>query len=426
MMGIRTGPYTGSPEKIGNLPITNTARGVQAVTQGTWAEPIGQIIGILGKPEEWVRKKAGVPEFGEYTDYYIDRQLANMVVEGVLSAEQAQLAMIERQGEFFEQARERVKLELAMRVPTMGTLYAGLHEGPVAGAQAFMPSLFGSGLLPQGELEYRGLKQEWNEAWKRADMGDDKAVPEFFDEHPEYEAYLAKNKEPDERLRTFLVNQVKDGYYALGETNRKQAASEMGELFRQSFLDKETSSYDAQVSLSIDTLTTWAQMLNKAVPKVPETQAARAQPRTLNLYDPNVTAITDEFFQQRNKYFPNWYEEQQGYYAVPRSQRASYLREHPNYAEFRKWQDRWYDNYPSLVPVFKSQVFKQIDTSTWPPMLANYVAMYAFTNEPLPPGAKKALEQIWIMEGRPYDDFKVWLTSQVVPAFLYGNGGMTQ
>jgi hypothetical protein len=59
-------------------------------------------------------------------------------------------------------------------------------------------------------------------------------------------------------------------------------------------------------------------------------------------------------------------------------------------------------------------------------MLSNYVAMYAFTNEPLPSGARKALEQIWIMDGRPYDNFDTWLNSQVVPAFLYGNGGAVQ
>ena len=198
----------------------------------------------------------------------------------------------------------------------------------------------------------------------------------------------------------------------------------MGEEFKQSFLDKETRSYE---TLDIDTLTTWAQMLNKSVPKVPQTQAAiDRQVPGLNLYSPNVTRITDEFLRQRTMYFPNWYEEQQGYYALPKSQRGSYLREHPTFKELWNWQDRWYDNYPDLVPILKSQVFKRVDTTSWPPMLSNYVAMYAFTNEPLPSGARKALEQIWIMEGRPYDNFNTWLNSQVVPAFLYGNGGAVQ
>src|SRR5262249_15394819 len=141
---------------------TNTARGVQAVTRGTWAEPFGQLVGMLGKPEEWLRKKAGLPKMGEYGEYYTKRQVANMVAEGLITPEQAQIAMIEQQGDIWQQATERVQTELAMRVPTMSALYAGLHNGPKGLAQAALPTLFGSGLLPQGELEYRGLKEEWN------------------------------------------------------------------------------------------------------------------------------------------------------------------------------------------------------------------------------------------------------------------------
>ena len=429
LAGIKVFPNQGEPGKVNTTPLYNTIRGLDTVTQGTWAEPIGNLIGMLGKPEEWLRKKLELPEFGELTNYYVDKQLSNMVAEGLLTSEQATIVMIERQGEFFEQARERVKMEMSLRVPTMGALYAGLNSDDFfKGLGNFMktmpPSLFGAGLLPAGELEYRGLKQEWDEMWKRADAGDTKAKQEFFDKYPEYEAYLAKNKwdEPEERLKSFLIGQIWDGYYALGETNRKQFVAEAGTLFDQSFLDKETRSFE---TLDVETLTQWARMLNK---KTPAPSPALPQMSTfgeggkpqINYYDPSVTMVTDEYFSQRTKKFPNFYEEQTGYWALPKSERNVYLLKTPGLKAYWDWQDIWYKKYPQYVPIFSSKVFQQVDTSGWPPGLVDYVISYAYTGKKLPSGAMKALEQQWIVEGMPMDDLKSWIDSVVVPAMLYG------
>lgn len=407
----------GDPNKVSNLPITNTARGFETVTKGTWAEPFGQLVGLLGKPEEWARKKMGLPQLGEYGEYYTKRQLANMVQDGLIQPEDAQRAMLEKTGPLWDQATERVKMELAMRVPLMGTTYAATHEGAGAAAQAFLPSLFGSGLLPQGELEYRGLKQDWNDAWKKYDAGDTKAVTAFFDEHPEYESYLAKGKDEDELLRSFLVGQIWDGYMALGDTNKKAARSQMGELFSQAFLDKETRSYE---SLDIETLTRWSRMFAQTPPTTPATQAALQQPAPqMNLYGPDVTQITDGFFQGRNKLFPDYYTEERGYYNLPKGSRGSYLIKHPNLKKYWDWKKAYYKKYPELQPVFSGKVFKTVDTSTWPQALEQYVTVYAMTGKPLTKGAKLALEQVWIREGQPQGDLKTWLDVDVVPAFMY-------
>lgn len=415
-----TAPYylaTGKGRQPSTLPLTNTARALDTVTQGTWAEPIGDVLGLLGKPEEWARKKAGLPTMGEYGEYYQKRQVANMVAEGLISSEEAQLAMIEKQGEVWENAGERVRMELALRVPTAGALYAGLHEGPQAFAQAALPSLFGSGLLPAGELEYRGLKQEWNEAWKKYDAGDTGAVNTFFDEHPEYEAYLAKGKGDDELMKSFMIGQIWNGYMELGTTNQKQARSEMGELFQQAFLDKETRSYE---SIDTETLIQWAQQLNQKVPQAVNAQPLEVtQPPNLDLYSEDVTRVTDEFFSQRTKNHGNYYELEQGYFALPKSQRSSYLLKNPELKEYWDFKDQWYKGFPELEPIFRGQVFKEIDTSAWPPGLTDYVEAYAYTGKKLSTGAYKALEQQWIIEGRPYDDLNTWLNSQVVPAMLY-------
>jgi hypothetical protein len=368
-----------------------------------------------------LRKKAGLPEFGEFGDYYVDRQLANMVADGLITSQQAQVAMIERQGELFDQARERVKMELALRIPLAGTLYAGTHGGAKDAAQAFLPSMFGSGLLPAGELEYRGQKSEWNAAWKLYDAGDKTAINTFFEEHPEYEAYLAKGKEPEERLRSYLIGNIWDQYMGLGETNQKAARAQMGEDFARSFLDKETRSYD---TLDVQTLTQWARVLGSmGLPRTPETTPAldlpASQAPALNLYDEQTTAVTDKYFRERKEKYSDYFMLQQGYYSLPPSQRSTYLLKFPRLKEYWDWQKGYYENYPELKPILQGKTFKTVDTSTWPPALEEYVSVYAMTGQPLKKGATDALMQVWIREGKPMDDFKTWLNSEVVPAFLY-------
>jgi hypothetical protein len=346
-----------------------------------------------------------------------------MVAEGLINSQQAQMAMIERNGELFDQARERVKMELAMRVPLMGTVYAATHEGLGAGAQSFLPSLFGSGLLPAGELEYRGLKDEWNAAWKMYDGGDKTAINNFFEEHPEYEAYLAKGKPPEERMRSFMIGNIWDAYMALGETNQKAARAQMGDDFANAFLNKETRSYE---SIDVQTLTQWAQMLGAMVPKtaVSSQQSAISQPQqqTLSLYPEQVTAITDKFFADRKTKYNDYYMLEQGYYSLPKSDRTAYLAKFPRLKEYWDWKDGYYEKYPELKPVFQGKVFKTVDTATWAPGLEQFVVMYAMTGQKLPKGAYSALEQVWIREGKPYDDMQVWLDAQVAPAMLYQTG----
>lgn len=410
----------GDPNKVNTLPLGNTARALETVTKGTWAEPVGQLFGLIGKAEDWGRGQFKLPTRGEYAEYYTKRQVANMVAEGLISPEDAQLAMIEKQGEIWEKAKERVDMELAMRVPLAGVTYAALHGGVKAGAQAALPSLFGAGLLPAGELEYRGLKQEWNEAWKLADAGDTQAVSRFFDNYPEYEAYLAKGKDDGELLRSFLIGQIWDSYMELGDTNQKLARAELGEEFQQAFLNKETRSYD---TLDVNTLTEWARLLGARTP-IPDNPTPNPTPSLqdgeggMRLYPEDVTGVTDQFFEQRREKFPNYYAEQQGYYNLPKSERRDYLLKHPNLKAYWSWKDSWYKAYPEYVPIFNGEAFKRVDTSGWMPGLEDLVRESAYTGGRLPSGAYKALMNVWLMEGQPMEDFDAWVEDVVLPGML--------
>jgi hypothetical protein len=425
LAGVRVpGISQGKPEKVNTLPLGNTARALDTVTQGTWAEPVGNLIGLIGKGEDAIRETFKLPTRGEYAEYYAKRQVANMVAEGKISPEDAQIAMIEKTGPIWDEAKQRVDMELALRVPLAGVTYAALQEGPLAGAQAAVPSLFGASLLPAGELEYRGLKDEWNEAWKLADAGDTKAVQRFFDNYPEYEAWLAKNKDDGELLKSFLIGQIWDAYMELGDTNQKQARAELGEGFRQSFLDKETRSYE---TLDVNQLVEWARLLGAKTPSVagatppPTSSKLGEEDPKLQLYPEQVTGITDQFFEQRRNYYPNYYEQQSAYYALPKSDRMNYLAENPDYAEYRRWKDRWYKSYPQFVPIFNGDAFDRVDTSGWMPGLEDAVREAAMSGGRLGQGARAALMNEWLLAGQPMNDFDTWVKSAVLPGMMYGD-----
>lgn len=429
LAGVKVpGISTGDPNKVGTTPLGNTSRALDTVTDGTWAEPVGDLFGLIGKAEDWGREKFNLPTHGEYAEYYAKRQVANMVAEGLISAEEAQLAMIEKSGPIWTQATERVDMELALRVPLAGVTYAALHDGLKGAAQAALPSMFGASILPEGELEFRGLKQEWNEAWKLADAGDTNAVRNFFEEYPEYEAWLAKGKDDQDLLRSFLVGQIWDQYMELGTTNQKQARAEMGEFFKQAFLDKETRSYE---SVDVNQLTEWVRLLGGMVPKVAPPSGAGAPPPPtstklgedrLKLYPESVTAITDQYFEQRTERFPNYYEEQAGYYALPKSQRKTYLFEHPNLKAYWTWKDGWFTAYPDYKPIFNGDAFDRVDTSGWMPGLEEIVRESAYMGGNLPSGARAALMNVWIQEGQPMGEFETWVKSVVMPGMIYRNG----
>lgn len=425
LAGIKVpGISKGDPSKVNTVPLGNTARALDTVTNDTWAEPFGNLIGLIGKGEDRLRESFDLPTGGEYAEYYTKRQVANMVAEGKITAEDAQVAMIEKAGPIWDEAAQRVDMEMAMRVPLAAVTYAGLHEGAGAAAQAAVPSMFGASLLPAGELEYRGLKDEWDDAWKLADAGDTKAVSRFFDNYPEYEAYLAKNKDDGELLRSFLIGEIWDSYMALGETNQKLARAEMGEEFQQMFLDKETRSYE---TLTNEQLVQWAQMLNARVPKPnptpnpsPNADAFRegSQAEPLNLYDESVTQITDLYFTQRREQFPNYYAEQAAYYSLAKSDRPKYLAAHPNLKAYWEWNRKWKTAYPEYEPIFTGNAFDRVDTSSWMPGLEEAVQQAAYTGD-LPDGARAALMNQWVLAGKPMDDFDTWVKSVVMPAMLY-------
>jgi hypothetical protein len=309
----------GTPEKISTMPIT---RGVQALTAAA-----GMNQGRGYNLEGPIRRKLGLPEFGEWTDYRIDRQLSNLAAEGIPVGD-ILLAMNERQGDLFVEAQRRAAQEMA--TSTLGG-YAGLPAN----------------LLPDSELKLRGLKDDFDAAMSAFRMGDDSAAREFFDEHPEYEARLALYDTPEQRLRQFLVSQVWENYLALGGTHKEQVREAFGDVFTDAFLNQETRSYD---SISVNTLARWAQALGGRAPQ----QVAPAEDDIdfgkLELAPDWIAEAVDTYRQERNANFPNWYAVQQRYFALPKgAARRAYLGQFPWLKDYWDWAREYKAAHPEIV-----------------------------------------------------------------------------
>jgi soluble cytochrome b562 len=422
-----TVPYNiakGTPEKISTLPITRTGQTMKELGRDTFIEPMTDLVGgIMAGGETAIRKKAGLSEFGQWGDYYIDRTLAGMAADGEITAEQARIAMIQRSGDAFAEAYRRVQTEQALRTPGAAGLMA-LKEtvknkegiGTVAGQtlSGFLAGMFGGGLFSEGELKMRGLKPEYDNAWRKFEAGDEEAINDFFDNHPEYYARLALYDEPETRLHQFLIDSIWKKYMDLDVENRRLAREALGDEFLNSFLNKETRSYDA---VSDETLARWSQTLGKS--EMPE-QVANVQGGQVEYYDQAMVQAITIYKAEKERQFPNIAMWQEQYYALPAgAQRKAFLNQYPQLKAYWDWKDAYADQHPEIVPYFdelKNKATADEVTSEMTNPLIRSLLAYA-TGGSLTSGAKSEIERIRQMYAPDMDEeeFLALLMSLVAP-----------
>lgn len=355
--------------------------------------------------------------------------------------------MVERQGDVYQMAEERVRQEMMMKVPGGSALYAGLHGGVVDMMKAMPTSLFGAGLLPEGELTYRGLKEKWNAAWQAYDAGDTQAVQKFFDDHPEYEVYLMKGQTPDERLRNVLTGQIWDSYMSLTKADRKIVTAQLGPLFQHAFLNSETRSPE---SLDVDTLARWSMMLGNKEPSTPATANAVNTPQLAQTHleglPPQTSAMMAQFDQQKAAQFPMISEIQNLYFSSSDADRKQILMIYPQLRAYWEWRRTYIQQNPQAAPFLDRNVAKGImdgslraqDYGLSPdqaerlltyyntefstpiytadyylknasPFLLDAMSQHQLTGAPLSEGAYKELQLIWSAFGKPGESFDAWM-----------------
>lgn len=415
-----------TPEKIGTMPFTRLGQGLESALSGTPLEIVGKYAGALAAPERAIRKNAGLSEFGEWGDYYVDRMLSDMAADGAIDADTARRAMMERTGPAYDEAVQRVQQEVSLRMPGMLPIYAAKGGGSAAEiGLALLASMFPASLYPEGESNQRALKDVLSEAYNQKNSGQDPdAVNKFYDEYPEYSARLALFDEPEERLRTFLKDEVWSRYMELDRFNQNYAERQFGEMFTDAFLNKETRDYTA---IPIQTMAWWAQMLGAALPKVPEVQyVPQGQVET---YPPTVTDPLEIYYAERDKLFPNMSAVESLYYDSGKDKGV--LKQFPELKDYWDWKRKYKAEHPEVQPaldlVYPESMFggernaiensqqtltpeqlSQFDDALIRQLFGQYIA-----NQELTYGAKEELMRLWESQGKPGGTFEYYVEEVV-------------
>lgn len=314
----------GTTDEIGPLPHTRT---------------IKNFLGLVGAPPSYydntfgnIRRAVGLPGFDQWEDYRIDRELSNMVAEGKITSEEAFRAMIEREGEVFEQAWRRTDK-----------------------AQGFNSFMRMTGLplqpYPEGEEIQRDLYSEFSTATSLRDAsGSPEPVRRFFEQHPEFESRLALWDEPDVRLKKFLVDQMWDKYNDLSSIDRKLLREQLGDDFEKGFLDKETA--DPR-NLPPDMLAMWLKQMGG---DPPGTLGDDAIP--IEFAPPDVARTAQQFYDARNAYFPDYFDLQNQYYDLAEGKpRWEFIDANPQLKAYWDWRRDFLKSNPRAAP-FLSENFE--------------------------------------------------------------------
>ena len=337
----------GKDKDISYSPMYRLGNMVKATGDDTWFEDLTNLVGgVMQMPENALRRVAGIesnPD-GNYADYGIISNIANMLTDKEISLNDARNAIAEGEGnKIYDQALYRYRQTQAYRqqggalATEIGQSLGGNKEtsvGQIAGSA--VASLFGAKVLPEGERQHREQQALYR---KIAASGDKDAYDKFWDDFPEYTVHsYASIDDPDERLHRVLLDNLKTAYYSLPQTQQTAAQRALPKRFYELFVNPDTRAYNY---LEDEEMIQWTRALQGNVPNFSngEITAPMEQAQQINWYVDSVQADYDRYKRDFDKLFLGYDTVNQGYYNIPESMRAKYLVDNPMLQKAWKWRD---------------------------------------------------------------------------------------
>ena len=363
----------GDKDKISQLPFT---RLIQNTTALLGVGPEGGV--NLEKP---IRNALGMPEVDKYWDDRVNAQLAYMAAEGLITAEDAELAMMNKSDQNFKDATTRAGQAQGIRYPF---------------------SMFGADVYPNGELIDRNLMDDYSHMWNRMEAGESEAYDEFYDKYPEYKAWQSRFKEPEQRLKDYLVDEIWTRYRELPSLSKTEAQNLFGEKFQRSFLDRETRSYD---SFTAEELAWFASQLGSTMPETSQNLPDITQdtPQMLNL--PQLSeenqATMNLFYEEKDKKFPNLDKEFDVYNALPDGKQKQAIKGKTSIDAYYKFRSQFLADHPELAKYMDSNMK---DVAGLPNEVQEYMAQYVEMKHTMFPNIDQIQYDYWSIEN--YNDQK--------------------
>ena len=270
-------------------------------------------------------------------------------------------------------------------------------------------------------MELRGLRDEYQQAWKDYERGDPEAIERFNEKYPEYQTRMMMFKEPEERLRAHLINIIWETYIAMPTANQQIASDTLGASFKAYFLDNKTRDYD---KIDEKTLTTWARKLGYQAPALPGVteQAASETIDPLSLYPEDTAATIQTFVDERKTRFPDYYIYQSVYFRLPKEKQDAFLKKFPIVEDYWDWKKAYTDDNPTIKSYLESRADSAGNSDTeydveavqnqllsFDSQLLEDVLYYQTTGERMSTGTKDALLALFKLSGSPGGDFNIWL-----------------
>jgi len=418
---------SGNKDDISLTPGARTSQALQAQADETWGKgsTVGAVLGGLSWLETNLRKAVGmspaVAKFGKYGDYYIERELANMAFDGRAGVYDAIDGIVTHSGDLYAEAEQSVARQLSLRTPGMLTIEALRgNASALETINSFFLSFFPLGLLPQGELKYKGIQQEFNKAWEiYSQTGDKSGVIDLYNKYPEMAARTALYQaDPEERMKQYIIGKIGDVYYNAPDANQSAIKNALGEDFVDSF-----AVTDAKPELlSLETLMTYARMLNVMYPAKPQGVDMPNEPTVeeIEMYSEETSAAYQRFVNTRDVLFPFWWVEQQEYFDAKDAGEEPVIQE--NLQNYWDWKNEYIKKHPEISPVIEST--KSVERSKYEgasikdfdPVLIRQLSNFYVTGEVMSAGAWELLYETWEERGKPQGEFSRWMTREVQPA----------
>lgn len=381
----------GKPEKIGLLPATKTIKGITSITN------IGQATGSPGgwNAEKGIRTFLNMPTEDEFQPYRVDRELSNMVHEGYelngkkITYHDAWRAMVERKGDLFDAAVERV--------------------GDVGFVKTFTGSL-GVDLFPEGEEKSRLLQREFYAAMDagKADV--------FFDDHPEYKARMEAMRGWDEpEVRQFNITKALlwEVYHEMKETNytKLNQLTKRDRAFREDFLGGKESGY---ANVTTEQMATWLDFLGGEVYEgIPIGEMDLSAPMPSDLEMDQITWFYDT---REAEFGANIGMVNNLYWAlndIDKARARQYKDEHPELEPYWDFNRAFKTANPNLKEAMEyneqEQMSEALGIERYTPEVQLALSNYVYARQPLDGAARDWLYAEWISLGGKSKDFDGYL-----------------